>query len=61
MFYTVFVPLNTIQKFPYHLINGQRLLSVVAGVVSFSADKPSNFHYTMFSVSPSLFKVWQSG
>ena len=46
-----------IQKFEslYHLIDEERLLSIVVGVVSFSADKV--FHDTTFSVWPSLFKV----
>ena len=36
------LPLNFKQKFefPYDLIDGERLLSVVVGVVSFSVDKP---------------------
>ena len=36
------LPLKTKQKFkfPYHLIDGERQLSVVLGVVSFSADIP---------------------
>ena len=51
--------LNTKQKFEllYHLINGERLLSVVVGVVCFLADKPLDFHDTNFSVSFTLFKV----
>ena len=48
--------LNTKQKFPYHLIDGERLLSVVVGLGSFSADKPLDFHDKIFSVLPSLFK-----
>ena len=42
--------LNTKQKFefPYHLIDGERLLSVVVGVVIFSADKPSDSHGATF-------------
>ena len=53
------LPLNIKQKFEfsYHLIDGERLLLVVVGVVSFSADKPLDFHDTTFLVSPSLFKV----
>ena len=54
------LPLNYIykkKKFPYHLIDGQRLLSAVVGVISFSVDKPLDFHGTIFSESPSLFKV----
>ena len=52
-------PLNIEQKFefPYHLIYGERLLSVVVGVVNFSTDKPLDFHDTTISVSPSLFKI----
>ena len=42
----------------YHLIDGERLLSVVVGVASVSADKPLDFHDTIFPVSASLFKVW---
>ena len=34
-----------------------RLLSVIVGLVSFSAGKPLGFHDTIFSVLPSLFKV----
>ena len=42
----------------YNLIDGERLLSVVVGVVvNVSTGKPSDFHDTRFSVSPSLFKV----
>ena len=53
------LPLNTKQKFefPYSLIDGERLLSLVVGVVSFLVDKALDFHNTNFSVSPSLFKV----
>ena len=53
------LPLNIKQKFefPYHLNDGERLLSVVEGVVSFSVDKPLDIDDTTFSVSPSLFKV----
>ena len=53
------LPLNIEQKFEflYHLIYGERLLSVVVGVVDFSADQPLDFHDTTFSVSPSLFKI----
>ena len=51
--------LNTKQEFElmYHLIDGERLLSVVVGVASVSADKPLDFHDTIFPVSASLFKV----
>ena len=44
-------------EFMYHLIDGERLLSVVVGVASVSADKPLDFHDTVFPVSASLFKV----
>ena len=39
------LPLKTKQKFkfPYHIIDGERQLSVVLGVVSFSADIPLDF------------------
>ena len=43
--------------FSYHLIDGERLLSVVIGVPTFLTDKPLDFHNTTFSVSPNLFKV----
>ena len=51
--------LNTKQQFdfPYHLIDGEILLSVVVEVVSFSADKSLDFHDTIFLVFPSLFKI----
>ena len=53
------LPLNTKQKFEfrYHLIDGEKLLSAVLVVVSFSADKPLDFHDTIFSALRSLFKV----
>ena len=53
------LPLSTKQKFesPYHLIDAERLLSVAVRVISFSADKPFDFHDAIFSVSLSLFKV----
>ena len=38
------------------LIEGERLLSVVVGVVIFLAELP-DFNYSIFSLSPSLFKV----
>ena len=58
-FYFQQLRLSTKQKLesPYHLINGERLLSVVVGVVSFSANKPLDFHDTIFLVSPSFFKA----
>ena len=58
-FYFKQLPLNVQQKFEflYHFINGERLLSAVAGIVSFSAEKPLDFNDTMFSVLPTLFKV----
>ena len=36
------LPLNIKQKFEfsYHLIDGEKLLQVVVGAVSFSVDKP---------------------
>ena len=51
--------LNTKQEFElmYHLIDGERLLSVVVGVASVSADKPLDFRDTFFPLSASLFKV----
>ena len=53
------LPLNIKQKFKflYHLIDGEKLLSVVVGVVRFSADKTLDFHDTPFSVIPGLFKA----
>ena len=53
------LPLNTKQKFEslYHLIDGERLLSLVVEVVSFSPDKPFDFDGTTFSVLPSLSEV----
>ena len=53
------LPLNTKSRFesPYNLIERERLLSVAVGVVSFSTDKPLDFHDTTFSVLPSLFEV----
>ena len=52
-------PLNIKQKFEfsYHLIIGERLLSVVVGVINFWVNKYLDFHDTTFSVSPSCFKV----
>ena len=44
-------------EFLYHLIDGERLLSVLVGTLRFSADKPLDFHDTTFSVLPSLFKM----
>ena len=51
--------LNTKQKFEfsYHSFDGERLLSVAVGVVGCSADKPLDFHDTIFSVLPSLFII----
>ena len=53
------LPLNTEQKFEFacQLIDGERLLSVVVGVVGSSADNPLDFHGTIVSVLRSLFKV----
>ena len=44
------LPLNIKQKFEslYHLIDGERLLSILVGVVSFSVYKPLDFHDTTF-------------
>ena len=44
--------------FPYHLIDGERLLLVVVGVVRFLADKLLDFYDTIFSVLPSLLKYF---
>ena len=44
-------------EFLYQLTYGERLVSEVVGVVCFSVGKPSDFHDTAMSVSPSLFKV----
>ena len=38
------------------LIGGERILSVVVGVLNFSVEKPLDFHDTTFSVSPSFLK-----
>ena len=45
-----FFSLNIKQKFEFleHLLDGEKLLSVVLGVVSFSFDKPLHFHDTTF-------------
>ena len=53
-FYFKQLPFNTKQKleFPYYLIDGERLLSVVVGVASFSGDRPLDFYDTIFSVLP---------
>ena len=53
------VPLNIKEKFDflYYLIHEERLLLVVKVVVNSLVDKPSDFHDTTSSVSPSLFKV----
>ena len=52
------LPLKDKQKFEssYQLIDGERLLPLVAGVVSFLASKLLDFHDATFSVSPNLFK-----
>ena len=46
------IPLNDKEKFEslYHLFNGERLLSVVVGIVSFLADKLLHFH-DFFSIA----------
>ena len=41
----------------YHLVDGEKLLSVVVGLVRFSVDKPLDFHDAIFSVSPSIFRL----
>ena len=48
--FVVFFPLNIKQKFEHleHLIDRDKLLSVVLGVVSFSFNKPLDFHDTTF-------------
>ena len=53
------LPLNIEQKFEfvYYSKKNKKQLSVVVGAVRFSADNPSNFYDTTFSVSPSLIKV----
>ena len=60
-FYFKKLSLNTEQKFKflYHLIGGERLLSVVVGV-RLLVEKPLDFHDTTFSVSYILFKVKQT-
>ena len=58
VFYFKQLPLNTKKKkkqFSYHLIDGERPLLVVVEVMNFSFGKPSDFHDTTFSVSPSPF------
>ena len=52
------LPLNTKQKleFPYHLIDGERLLLVVVRVVSFLVDKPLDFHDANFQYHLVFFK-----
>ena len=44
------LPLSTKQKFEvlFRLFDRERLLSVVVGVVSFSADKPLDFYDAIF-------------
>ena len=56
-FKPLFLTIQQKFEFSYHLIEVERLLLVVVGVVSFSVDKSLDFHDTAFSVSPSLFKV----
>ena len=58
VFYFKQLPLNTKKKkkqFSYHLIDGERPLLVVVEVMNFSFGKPSDFHDTTFSESPSPF------
>ena len=59
MFYFKQIPLNTKQivLLPHCLIDGGRLLSVVIGLISFSVDKPLDFHDAIFTLSPGLSKV----
>ena len=47
------LPLNIKQKyeFLYHFVDRERVLSVVVGVVSFSVNKPLEFHHTTFSIT----------
>ena len=54
-----YVPSNFEKKieFSYHLINGQRLLSVVVEVIIFSAGKSLDLHDITFSVLHNLFNV----
>ena len=53
------LPLNIKQKFEflYHLVDGERRLSVVVGEASFLVDKSLDVHGTTFSLLPNLFKV----
>ena len=53
------LPLNIKQNFEsgYHLIDGEKLLSVVVGVASFSIGKDLDLLDVTFSVLPTLFKV----
>ena len=44
-------------EFSYHLIEGERLSSVVVGAVKVSADKHLDFHNTTFLVRLSIFKA----
>ena len=44
-------------EFSYHLIDGERSLSTIVGIVHFSANKPWDFHNVTFSVSPKHFEV----
>ena len=54
-----YLPLIDRQKleFSYHLINEKRRVLVVIEVVSFSADKPIDFHDIDFLVLQCLLKV----
>ena len=49
--------IKQILEFSYHLIDWERLLSVVVGGVGFLLGKPLDFHETPFSVSPSPLEV----
>ena len=50
------LPLNIKGKFEflYDSIDRERLLSVVVEIQKFLVHKPLDFHYTTFSVSPTL-------
>ena len=50
---------NIRQKFEsqYHLIDGERLLSLVVGEISFLVDIPLDLHDTTFLVFLGLFKL----
>ena len=58
-FLSRYLPLNTKQDFEslYNLIVGERLLSIVKVVTSFSVDKPLDFHDITYSILLSIFIV----